>query len=136
MNKINEKLSKFIVNSFLYGGGTFILGFFAYYAYNQKIRLQLNGPILEMQKEIPFETLKILLIKIKEKFILVFSAYFDKCPSFVNSGISNNSQINSDIIINTLITGEASRKYPDVDDENFDLSKKQEFSRLIESIIL
>ena len=130
MNKIKQKFSKFLGKYILLGGGSFILGFFAYYAINYKRSNKLNYSFRKIENDIPIEMLEKILLKIKEKIILSFVAYFDKCSSFINRGKLNKSQSKDEIVLNPHITEESAKNISD----NLDISMKQEFKRLIECI--
>ena len=126
----NKLLSKKLINSCIIGGGSFILGFFAFYAFNRKKNLepdQSKVPKLErfLFKNIPVETLEKILSKVKDKFILMMAASFDKCSTFINT-----IYLNSDIVIDTISTGEQARI--NVDNQVPKLSKNQEFRKHLE----
>ena len=134
MDNFKDLLSKKLINSCIIGGGSFILGFFAFYAFNRKKNLepdQSKVPKLErfLFKNIPVETLEKILSKVKDKFILMMAASFDKCSTFINT-----IYLNSDIVIDTISTGEQARI--NVDNQVPKLSKNQEFRKHLECIYL
>ena len=111
------------------------IGFFAYYLVNKNIYKNKNNLIAESEnKDIPLDTLEKMLAKIKNKIILSLAAFFDKTTTFLNKREAQKEG-NTDIIINTLNTGESARQdlNHDIVSDNLELSRKQAFKSYLYS---
>ena len=143
MDNIKNKLYKYIMGVCFVGSGTFMVGniinnftgFFAFYIVNKKKSTNDNKLVADAEMiDIPIIILEKMLSKIKNKMILSLAAFYDKTTTFLDKREAQK-EVNTDIIINTLNTGESARQElnHEIVTDTIKLSKKQAFKSYLYS---
>jgi hypothetical protein len=91
MDRIKDNLSKYIMKTCLIGGGSFVVGFFAYYLAKNGEKTTLETPETNSnniqptgnEREIPINVLEKMVAKVKNRVILTLASHFDKASTFI-----------------------------------------------------
>jgi hypothetical protein len=156
MDRIKANLSKYFVNTCLVGGGSFIVGFFAYYFAKKGEKTTLDIPESNSEtnkptgneREIPMNILEKMVTKVKNRVLLTLASHFDKASTFIDKRPLNQQppllqpqmqqppmQQQSDIVITTMNTGEAARNNMEETKETTDNMRREGYKSIFQGII-
>ena len=151
-DRIKANLSKYFVKTCLIGGGSFVVGFFAYYfaKKGEKTTLDIPESNSEINKptgndrEIPMNLLEKMVAKVKNRVLLTLASHFDKASTFIEKRPLNQhppliqplqQQQQSDIVITTMNTGEAARNNMEETKETTDNMRREGYKSFFQGII-